>query len=66
MKIRTDAKAGSSCYIVRSGDNLSLIAQRFYGSQSQDNVMKIYYSNQQAIGPNPSLIRTGMNLYLPD
>lgn len=65
MKIRTNIKSGDACYTVQSGDSLSTISQRFYGSQSADNVSKIYYSNQDTIGPNPNLIRPGQKLYLP-
>ena len=64
MKIRTRLKSGAACYTVQSGDSLSTIAQRFYGSQSA--YPKIYYSNQQAIGPNANIIRAGQKLYIPD
>ena len=64
MKIRTRLKSGAACYTVQSGDSLSTIAQRFYGSQSA--YPKIYYSNQQAIGPNSNIIRLGQKLYIPD
>lgn len=66
MKIQTNLKAGSACYTVRSGDNLSLIAQKFYGNMNGDSVAKIYYSNMTTIGPNPNLIRPGQELFIPD
>jgi len=66
MKIRTDLKSGAACYTVQSGDNLSLISQRFYGTQSSSGVNKIYYSNMSTIGSNPNLIRPGQKLYIPD
>jgi len=65
MKIRTDMKSGAACYTVQSGDSLSKIATRFYGSGSANNVNKIYYSNMATIGSNPNLIRTGQKLYIP-
>jgi nucleoid-associated protein YgaU len=65
MKIRTDMKSGAACYTVQSGDSLSTIAARFYGSGSANNVNKIYYSNQTTIGSNPNLIRPGQKLYIP-
>ena len=65
MKIRTNVKSGDACYTVQSGDNLSYIAGKFYGSESADNVSKIYYSNQETIGPNPNLIYPGQKLYIP-
>ena len=66
MYVRTDMKSGAACYTVQSGDNLSLIAQRFYGNQSADNVNKIYYSNMATIGPNMNTIYPGQKLYIPD
>jgi nucleoid-associated protein YgaU len=66
MKIQTNVKAGSACYTVVSGDSLSTISQRFYGSQTLDGVSKIYYSNIATIGPNPNLIVPGQKLYIPD
>ena len=65
MNIRTGVQSGAACYTVVSGDSLSKIAQRFYGSGSADNVNKIYYSNQQTIGSNPNLIFPGQKLYVP-
>ena len=64
MKIRTQLKSGAACYTVQSGDSLSKIAQRFYGSQN--TYPKIHYSNLQTIGPNANVIRPGQKLYIPD
>ena len=66
MYVRTDMKSGAACYTVVSGDNLSKIAQNFYGNASASNVNKIYYSNLQTIGSNPNLIYAGQKLYIPD
>lgn len=66
MYVRTDMKSGAACYTVQSGDNLSKIAQNFYGNMSADNVNKIYYSNLSTVGPNPNLIYAGQKLYIPD
>ncbi len=66
MYVRTDMKSGAACYTVQSGDNLSNIAQRFYGAMTPDNVNKIYYSNAATIGPNPNYIQSGQKLYIPD
>jgi len=65
MKTRTDIKSGASCYTVQSGDSLASISQKVYGNQSQDSINKIYYSNMETIGPNPSLIFPGQKLYIP-
>lgn len=66
MYVRTDMKSGAACYMVQSGDNLSRIAQRFYGSMTPDNVNRIYFSNLTTIGPNPNFIRPGQKLFIPD
>ncbi len=66
MYVRTDMKSGAACYTVQSGDNLSYIANRFYGDMSASNVQKIYYSNMATIGANPNVIYAGQKLYIPD
>jgi nucleoid-associated protein YgaU len=66
MYVRTDVKSGASaCYTVQQGDSLSTISQKFYGNMNPDNVSKIYYSNQDTIGPNPNVIFPGQKLYIP-
>ena len=49
-----------SYYTVVSGDSLSAIAARFYGSFSQ--WQRIYQSNRGTIGNNPNLIYPGERL----
>jgi len=66
MDVRTDLKAGSACYTVQGGDNLSYISDQFYGNMNGDSVAKIYYSNQETIGPNPDVVYPGQKLYIPD
>ena len=66
MKIKSNLRSGAACYTVQSGDNLSTIAQKFYGNMSKDNVDRIYFSNLQTIGPNPNVINPGQKLYIPD
>jgi nucleoid-associated protein YgaU len=66
MNVRTDMKSGAACYTVQSGDSLSTIAQRFYGSMGATGVNKIYYSNLTTVGPNMNYIRPGQKLYIPD
>ena len=50
-------------YTVRSGDYLSVIAQRAYGQA--DGFSLIYTANADAIGDNPALIRVGQVLFIP-
>jgi nucleoid-associated protein YgaU len=61
MKLRTDLKLGSACYVVQPGDNLSKIAS-LYGT----TVDAIWQSNRTTVGPNPNLIYPGQRLYIPD
>jgi nucleoid-associated protein YgaU len=66
MYVRTDVKSGAACYTVQQGDSLSTISQKFYGNMNQDNVYKIYYSNEATIGSNPNVLYPGEKLYIPD
>ena len=66
MKVRTEIQAGDACYTVQSGDNLSYISKRFYGSEAAADVNAIYESNRKTIGPNPNLIYPGQKLYIPN
>ncbi|MGB6422430.1 MAG: LysM peptidoglycan-binding domain-containing protein [Anaerolineales bacterium] len=66
MNVRTEIRAGDACYTVKSGDNLSYIAKRFYGSESAADVNAIYESNRKTIGANPNLIYPGQKLYIPN
>lgn len=66
MNVRTDMKSGAACYTVVGGDNLSKIAEKFYGDMGANSVSKIYYSNLQTIGANPNVIYPGQKLYIPD
>ena len=66
MKVRTEIQAGDACYTVQSGDNLSYISKKFYGSEAAADVNAIYESNRKTIGPNPNLIQPGQKLYIPN
>jgi LysM repeat protein len=48
---------------VVSGDNLSMISQKYYGTQA--NWRAIYEANKAIIGDNPNLIRVGQVLKIP-
>jgi len=50
-------------YTVGTGDTLSLISQRVYGTSH--NWQRIYDANRRSIGPNPHLLRIGMVLDVP-
>ena len=49
-------------YTVKSGDSLSLIAQRLLGSSGEWNTIMFYNPNIA----DPNLIYPGMELYIPD
>jgi nucleoid-associated protein YgaU len=51
-------------YLTQPGDNLTTIAERFYGDGSLWK--KIYQANTDVIGDNPDLIQTGWTLTIPD
>jgi hypothetical protein len=59
---RHAAVAQSTHYIVRSGDNLSTIAGRYY--HNADDWQYLYHENDQAIS-NPNLIYVGQDLLVP-
>ena len=52
-------------YIVQAGDTLSRIAGKVYGDVSPASWQRIYEANRQVIGDNPSRIRVGMELTIP-
>jgi pilus assembly protein FimV len=60
------ASAGGQ-YAVRSGDSLSAIAQRQYGTANAEQAMiAIYRGNPEAFDGNINLLRAGTLLRLPD
>ncbi len=52
-------------HTVASGDTLSGLAAKYYGSGSRENWMAIYEANKEEIGDNPSMIRVGQVLQIP-
>ncbi|WP_162617578.1 LysM peptidoglycan-binding domain-containing protein [Yoonia maritima] len=50
-------------YTIATGDSLSGIAAKVYGSASDFQI--IYSANAEAIGPNPGLISLGQVIYIP-
>lgn len=60
MKVRGKREA---LYQVRQGDNLSSIADRFYGKPSRWR--EIYAANKATIGANPNRILPGQRLAIP-
>ena len=54
-----DARA----YVVQSGDNLSGISERFYGTPNRWR--EIYVANRAVIGPEMDFIQPGQRLFIP-
>jgi nucleoid-associated protein YgaU len=68
-KARLEAEKASAVkaeHTVVSGDTLSGLAAKYYGSGSRENWMAIYEANKEEIGDNPSAIRVGQVLQIPE
>ena len=50
---------------VVAGDSLSAIDSHYYGSGAKEKWMAIYEANKETIGDNPSLIKVGQVLKIP-
>ena len=61
-----DAPPLSERYVVHQGDTLSRIAERVYGEGSPQAWKRIYDANKAAIGADPSRLRIGMQLTIPN
>jgi nucleoid-associated protein YgaU len=53
-------------HTVESGDTLSGLAKKFYGSEAQAYWMEIYEANKEVIGDNPNVILIGQELQIPE
>jgi nucleoid-associated protein YgaU len=53
-------------HTVESGDTLSGLAKKFYGSEAQAYWMEIYEANKEVIGDNPNVILIGQVLNIPE
>ncbi len=52
-------------HTVASGETLSHISLKYYGSAIKDKYMIIYEANKEVIGDNPNMIKPGMVLKIP-
>jgi hypothetical protein len=59
------AHAVARKYTVRPGDDLKIIARRFYGAGAAHMWRTIWYANRHLIGANPNLIFPGQRLIIP-
>ena len=53
---------GRAVYVVKSGDSLSAIASKLYGTSTDWQLL--YKKNKAVIGDNPNLLRPGQRLKL--
>lgn len=53
-------------HTVSEGETLSQIALDYYGSAARADWMAIYEANKETIGDNPSLIKPGQVLQIPE
>ena len=52
-------------HTVASGETLSHIALKYYKSAAREKWMAIYEANKPTIGDNPSMIKVGQQLNIP-
>jgi nucleoid-associated protein YgaU len=52
--------------VVQQGDTLSRIARSVYGDVSPQAWQRIYDANKAVIGADPSQLRLGMRLTIPE
>eukprot|EP00752_Nemacystus_decipiens_P016820 g15052.t1 len=62
-EVQPPAPGKDQSYTVRPGDNLSKIAQKFYGDAEKWDL--IYARNRQLIGSRPNNLKVGMELVIP-
>jgi nucleoid-associated protein YgaU len=53
-------------HTVASGETLSDIALKHYGSAAKENWMAIYEANKDVIGDNPNVIKPDQILKIPE
>ena len=59
------AAAAGGNYTVATGDTLTSIAQKQYGSATKANIDRIYQANKARIGSDPDDLKVGMELVIP-
>lgn len=65
-KTTKEASSFMTTHTVAAGDSLSAIAQKYYGSAAREDWMAIYEANKATIGDNPSHIKPGQELKIPE
>ena len=57
---------GKRYHVVQPGENLSMIARKYYGAGQEVHWITLYNFNQNVIGDNPDFIQPGISLEIPD
>ncbi|MGD1000065.1 MAG: LysM peptidoglycan-binding domain-containing protein [Candidatus Brocadiia bacterium] len=57
--------AAAGKYVIATGDTLTSIAQKSYGSATKADIDRIYQANKAKIGPDPDDLKVGMELVIP-
>ena len=61
-----DQESQERWHVVQPGENLSTIAQYYYGLEHAAHWITLHNFNRELIGENPDLLQPGMELKIPD
>ena len=66
--LKSEQSPGSQdCWhVVKPGENLTVIAQTYYGEEHASHWITLYNFNRERIGANPDMIQPGMKIRIPD
>jgi nucleoid-associated protein YgaU len=64
--ISEEPKREDRWHVVQPGENLTAIAQAYYGPEHASHWITLYNFNREVIGENPDLIQPGIELRIPD
>ncbi len=53
-------------HVVQPGENLSVIARKYYGAEHEAHWITLYNFNRDVIGENPDFLMVGARLHIPD
>ena len=61
-----DSEVKGQVHGVQPGENLTVIAQVYFGPEHASHWITLYNFNRELIGENPDVIQPGMELLIPD